>query len=250
VTKILITRPIDQAQDFAARILERLAQVSADDVVLEPLLHIEHNDVGLKDADHYDGVIVTSANALPTLLKNRAFLDKPFYCVGEKTAEKLQKAGAANISLCADTAEELIHKIVTGNHAQAHLLYLRGRDIMCDIKQRTQKAGLSIEDVVCYSATPVDHLSPRCLEMFQRKETVLLTLFSKRTAEVFVRVLQNWEKESAENSVDAAQIHILCISPPVVEYMHTFFNRDKVIVSARPDRAGMLDAVEKYFSEK
>ncbi len=249
--KVVITRPYAKGQEFA-RILSKGVYdlksgpftIKSGRLILEPLLRIEIRDFQISNTIDYDGVIITSVNAVPAIEKNPNLLGTPFYCVGKKTAESLRSFGVVNIAQCCQTVEPLIDELKSAGRNQ-RFLYLRGQDVSVDIKSAMQSNDIIVDEAICYSAETVDHFSESFLDDLRNQRIGLVTLFSKRTAEVFVRLIRQQQKE---NSVDADQIDILCISQPVLEYVSSVFKKENIIVSDKPDMKAMAEAVHRYCS--
>ena len=242
--KIVITRPLKQAQDFALRLIEEVEGLDSHNILLEPLLSIEHRRVQIENADHYDGVIITSSNAIAAAVKEEQLSYKPFYCVGTQTAEKLKRENINNVVVAA-TVSDLMKKIKSCKSIR--LLYFRGEDISFDIKKYLQTRDIIVDEVICYEAHAATEFSPTLKQALEDKDVGVATFFSKRTAEIFVRLLGDCYNDVAKNPVDAGQIQHLCISQPVLEYLRTVFSDKDVILAKTPDMKGMLDAVNHYL---
>lgn len=244
MARIVITRPYAQGQKFAQYLLDEIDCVKDDQIILEPLLKIKQKDVRLDNSVHYDGVIITSVNAIHAIKQNPDLLNVAFYCVGQKTAEELKTIGAVNIVQCCQTVAPLIDELKLVSDGQK-FLYLRGHDVSVDIKSALQLSDVMVDDVVCYSADAIDHFSELFLSDLRNQNIGLVTLFSKRTAEVFVRLIL---QEQKENSVDVDQIDILCISQPVLEYVSSVLKTGNIMVSDKSDMKAMAESVRQYCS--
>jgi len=237
-SKIIITRPIDQGKEFASMIISKIDKIKATDIIFEPMLEIIHIDVDIKKSQKYGGVIVTSANALHVIEKNPNLKNIPFYCVGEKTSQKLENIGVKHIIEIAKTSAELLELI--NKHCVKNFLYLRGKDISLDL---TKNNDFTVTEAVCYEAKKVDSFSDNFLNYISNNNDCLITFFSRRTAENFVQLLSILNRK---NPVDLDKIHVLCISHSVLECMNIDFKKGHSFVSVSPDIEGMLGAVDSY----
>ncbi len=238
--KIIITRPIDQGKEFAQLIMSKIDNIKATDIIFEPMLEIIHIDVDIGGVLKYDGVIVTSANAIHIIKKNPDLKNIPFCCVGKKTAQKLKNIGVQHIDIIAKTSAELLD--IINKRRVKNFLYLRGKDIFFDL---AKNSDFTVTEVVCYEAKKVDRFSNDFLKyMSDNKDgDCLIAFFSRRTAENFVRLLSILNRK---NSVDLNKIHVLCISDSVLKCVDINLKKGRSFISVSPDVEGMLDAVDSY----
>ena len=260
--KIVITRANHQAQAFASAILNRISGVSMNDFVFEPMSEIIHFPFNPTKFEDYDGIIMTSMNAVVSLGLNAPardlLVDKPFYCVGEHTKQKILGLGAQNVDICEPTGEDLSKAMQKANILNKDdgqkLLYMRGRNIAFDIKaallETKGKDGPlgSVEEVMCYEARAVDRFSPNIQELLEPDNIGLMTFFSKRTAEVFVK-LWNEEIEKEAGYKDGIKgVKVLCISQKVAEVVHDVFGKSACVVAKTPSMVGMVDKLEDLLA--
>ncbi len=205
--KILITRPKAQGLNFA-----RQTCLDMDDFLFEPLIEIRLIDVTLPDLNIYDGVIITSAHAkdaLPESIK--------CYSVGDY----------------APTAKELAVRIIRDNpNEMLRLLYIRGADVAFDMKYALSEH--KIDELISYEAVAAHALSDELIASFKNGNIGAIAFFSKRTAEIFVKLAQ--KADILDNMKD---IKALCISNSMVECLYSIFG-DNIKVSHSPDLQGML----------
>ena len=90
---IVITRPIEDAEDYAGEL-----QAAGFKTFVEPMLSIEALDFEVPDLKDYDGLILTSANALRIYRENVGAVDLEIsvYCVGKHTAAYAHSCGFKN----------------------------------------------------------------------------------------------------------------------------------------------------------
>ncbi len=238
--KIVITRPNEQGKMFAERV-----DCCDDDFFFEPLLNIEKNNTPLPLSDQcdYDGFVVTSIHSVDALVyyfSENMF--NPVYCVGRSVAAAIKNRGDYDVRIVAPTVTDLVGDIADlYGSTDAHLLYLRGRDISFDIKSRFNDCNITLDEVICYEALPVKELSNDFIRSIENKEISAITFFSKRTAKVFSECVRFHNIQ-----IDLKGIKALCISGGVLEYLNPIFGQD-VVVSDTPDADGMLRIVRSFF---
>ncbi len=258
--KILITRANHQAQAFAAATVNSLSGISMNDFVFEPMTEIVHYPFNTARFEEYGGIIMTSMNAAVSLGLNAPardlLADKPFYCVGEQTKQKIISVGAQDVAICTSTAKELSEAMLKGDKVSLSdgkkFLYMRGRDVTFDIKEaltqgdNTQKYKDRVDEIVCYEARAVERFSPNIAEALSPGDIGLVTFFSKRTAEVFVKLWNEALEKECEYKEAMDGVKALCISQNVAECVYDLFGKSVCIVSKTPDMNGMIQGIKAW----
>ena len=174
---IIITRP----EHAARRAADYLASRGPGDleVLISPVLTIVPLDVE-PDLSRHDGVILTSENAVRSMMTTDIPPGMTAYCIGERTAAiaasrgfEARQAGSSSESLVA-----LIRQL----QFAGSLVYLRGRHVAADIAGMLRRSGLTVDEVVLYDQARTG-LSP---EAWRALETAscIIPLFSARTARI------------------------------------------------------------------
>ena len=126
-----------------------------------PLFEIVALDWEAPEADSFDGLLLTSANALRHGGRGLDALRRlPVYAVGEATAEAARAAGFAVAATGSQGVEQLLNSI----DPALHLLYLCGRDrvdVECETPTITEIAVYESRAIGGVDAAPLD----RCVVM-------------------------------------------------------------------------------------
>ncbi len=208
--KIVITRPKEQGLNFA-----RQTCLDMDSFFFEPLIKIKYLDVTLPDLDLYDGVITTSIHAKAVLPDNY-----PCYDIGNY----------------APRAKDLADKIIRENRDKnLHLLYIRGADISFDMKEALSQ--YQVDEIINYKALAVNGFSSELIQAFKSGNIGAVTFFSKRTAEIFVKLAISQGVLHYLSDIKA-----LCISSSMVECLHPVFGNN-IEVSNSPNARAMAQLV-------
>jgi uroporphyrinogen-III synthase len=194
---LLLTRPRDSAERFAAR----LSQLALQDVSLcySPLLEIVSTGEA-PNISQFDGVIFTSARAIecaPVLSRGVAF------CVGEQTARTATGAGW-QVKLVAQTADELVTAIRKAG-VKGRFVHLAGAHRRGQIAARLTRSGMQVDVITLYE----QHLRPlsdAAREVLAGEVPVIVPLFSPRTAAQF-----------GDQAQDLTRVSVAAISPAVAE---------------------------------
>ena len=231
-TRILITRPKEQASSFKNRVEKENPEFEC---LIAPVLEIKYRDVQIQDCS-CDALIVTSINALPSIAKQPFFdFSTPVLCVGEKTALRAKEAGLGNIVHIAKNAQALCEHMALNKHDFKNVLYLRGKDISFGIKEELGKLGIKITENIVYEALKSESFSEEILHDLKASKIDIIVFFSVRSARNFIEIL-----DAHKISVNTTKA--LCISRSVLESLGCYFD-DEVYVSRTPDEDGMIQAL-------
>jgi uroporphyrinogen-III synthase len=220
---VLLTRPLAQAQEFAAALTDRFGPEVCPLIV--PLMAPEVLTPPLPRGP-FAGVIFTSATGV---LAAGAWPDLPrrAWCVGDRTAAEARKSGFDARSAGGDAAA--LVAAIRADPPQGRLLHLRGEDARGDIAATLTADGIATDEVIVYRQVP-QPVTAAALALLQGDGPVILPLFSPRSATLFVQAA----------GVVRAPLHLVAISRevPATELPHA-----SLTVAGQPDGPGMLDAV-------
>ena len=177
---LLITRPLQDGLAFSEKIKNLNKSINT---ICRPLFEIENFAIN-QDISNITGAIVTSSNAITSLVKSQIRFNCPVFCVGDSTALSAQKAGYNSISSNGNTyyLSKLIQNLVSAGTEQ--LTYFRGEEIVGDLGRFLRERNYNVEEVICYRKLPRDIPKKTICDI----ESGLIfgaTFFSKRTASLF-----------------------------------------------------------------
>jgi uroporphyrinogen-III synthase len=206
---MLVTRPEPDASDTAAR-LEALGIRP----VLAPLLVHETLRTGLPDPAGFAALALTSANALRALEERgglAAWRRLPVYAVGHRTAEFARARGFTHVSSAggsfAALAELLAHAGLGGP-----IFYATAREATGDLAKSLAPFGVMVITAQVYAMNPLDALPPPVLAGLGDGTIRAVLLYSRRTAETFVRLTA-----AALDRAARWRLGMLCLSEAVAE---------------------------------
>lgn len=237
---VVITRPIEDAQDYADEL-----KVAGFQTFVEPMLAIEPVDFEVPCEARYDGVLMTSANAADAYQRNGGSLglDIPVYCVGKYTADAAREIGFEDvISVDGTGADLLAHVLAIPDVGEKRFLHICGRHLAFPLGDKLFDEGVQADSLVVYDAVQVGDFSDEFLQLLRDGEVDAVTFFSKRTAEAFVESVRETDSESLFSDIKS-----LSISTPVLECVRVF-PWCASYASQTPDRAGMLKLLKTYVS--
>lgn len=235
---ILVTRPRPDNDTTLATLRDRgFEALSAPLLRFEPLPF--HDDA---DAE-YDGVILTSANALRSLdLTASRLLPLPLFAVGAHTADAARAAGFDRVIVAEGDAVSLrdlvLARVKAGElTASATLLYLAGADLSRDLASELGARGLDVVTHTTYRMVPVAALPREASEAFMANRISAVLHYSRRSAQAFLATIR---ADGIE--ISALAVPQCCISAAVAAVLHDA-GATKVVVAARPDETALLEAL-------
>ena len=143
---LLLVRPEGQSKQLLSECEALFGSSIA--AVISPILKI--NPVGkCPDLQSYQGVIVTSANAVRFAGDLHGIR---LYCVGNRTRIAAQQAGA-DVLFTARDVDALVVRL-RAEMPEGRLMYLRGEHVASDLQKSLDRAGLETDSQVIYCQSP------------------------------------------------------------------------------------------------
>lgn len=153
--RIWIARP----EPGATRTALRLADLGHDPLVAPVLAMAPTGDP--MPAGPFDGVLVTSANAVAVLSERALRRDDcavPIFCVGGRTAEAAVEAGLSDVREAQGDAAALAHLVRATLPTGSRLLHLAGADRKAEPAASLIAAGYAVTVHVAYAMNAVPRL--------------------------------------------------------------------------------------------
>ena len=225
---ILLTRPLEQSQRFAARIR---ADIGPMEIVISPALAICPLPVTAPLGD-FSAVILTSQHAAVIATGLGFPLPKQAFCVGDRTAESARQAGFTATSLGGDAAG-LISGLQDIRPA-GRLLHLHGVETRGAVAQNLTQAGIETVSLPIYDQVALA-LSAAARQALDSQQQVVLPLFSPRTARII-----------AEQGPFHASVCVVAVSRAVADAAQSL-NPYRLEIAESPDAAGMQSALRRIL---
>jgi uroporphyrinogen-III synthase len=230
--RVLITRPRERAVELA-RELER----RGDTALIEPLLAIEPVAGVAPAVDGVQGIVLTSAHAVPAL--SAAAKALPVFAVGDATADAARAAGCAAVVSAHGAATDLARLIAAQCDAGAGaLLHLSGEHVTEGLAEALGCVGFALRRQAVYRAVAAHALAPATVEALTARQVDAVLLFSPRTARVFLELIG---RHGLLEPV--AGLAAICLSAAVAQPCRDVTWR-AVHVAARPELGALLEALE------
>lgn len=150
--RIWIARP----EPGATRTAGRLAALGYEPLVA-PVLVVEATGAPLPPGV-FDGILVTSANALRQASQWRPIHHLPVFAVGVRTAALARECGFVSVKTADGNAADLVDLVVREVSSGASLLHLAGEDRKAEPAASLTRAGFRVTTHIAYGARPVASL--------------------------------------------------------------------------------------------
>lgn len=241
MTKILVTRPERDARGTA----DRLRAIGFEVVVAPLLVFAPIAPLAWPDGP-ISGVIVTSANGVRAL-KDLGVVDKlaakPVFAVGDKTADAARAAGFGKVQSAGGAAEDLVALIGKSVQTGDRLLYSQGREVSHNLAHILAPSGIEIVDLPAYEMKAIPALPDAVAKGLRTGEITAVTLYSKRTAEVFAALSAPLLSPAAKSS-----LRLLCLSHNVAQpLVAATFTR--IALADHPSEEAMLALALSHLRE-
>ena len=205
---VLVTRIKNQAQEL----LETLNQQGFS-TFIEPLFTLEQ----IKAEPHFTqdlaAVIITSSNAISTLLNFQLKKTVKIFAVGKKTAQKLKESGFDNIAFPKkNSAAALLNLIIkTEKNKIGLILYFHGSITNIDFSAELGLHNFNVKNILSYKTQEVVNFSAELLEFTRHKKFDHILFFSTNGVKTFFKLAK---KHNLLEYFASAQL--LCLSEKIL----------------------------------
>jgi uroporphyrinogen-III synthase len=231
--RLLVTR----AEPDAGALAEELRSLGHDPV-LQPLLEFRVLEFDERPLRAAYGIIFTSRNAVRALLEKielGSICDAPIFCVGSETERHAREAGFKTIVATAETAEELVAKILAAAGKSSSLVHVTGEHQAFDLAGALKSEGLSIQTLPVYSMQERTAFDSCVAHDIEAGEIDGVILMSPRTAEAFVTLCgRHGIPESAK------ALNYFCLASSVANRLKPL-EPPHVHEAQKPNRAALLE---------
>ena len=233
MSRLLITRPLEDAEPLAAR-LEALGHQT----LIEPLLEIDYLEAPLPALEAFQALLFTSANGVRAFVRQSGARGLPVFAVGNATAAAALASGFTRVE-SADGDVEALARLVIGRcrPGDGGLLQIAATERAGDLAGRLTAAGFSVRRLVGYQARPAAALSPASVAALTAGTLDAVLLYSPRTARALAGLLAAAGLSEFGRSLDA-----LCLSDAVAAAAGGVPWKS-VRVAARPDQEALLERI-------
>lgn len=228
MSAVLITRPVEQA----ARTARRLEQAGFLPITA-PLLEIESLHWQAPDLPP-QAILLTSANALPSLNASSLSRNIPVYAVGAQTARLTSESGFTSVQ-SAEGDSRTLYTLVRQSCSPGlgALLYLTGDSVTGNLATRLSADGYWVETRLAYRAHAAQTLPKAVAQALEQGQIDTVLLYSPRSAAIFSQLMSG--------NPARAHLRLVCLSPAVAKAAAAGWQR--VDISMHPDEDRLLETL-------
>lgn len=228
--RILITRPLDDARETAAK-LEALGH----EATIAPLLEIRFRDGAELNLENVQAILATSANGVRALARRTQRRDIPIFAVGPQTSEAARLAGFAEVKSADGDADALVEATAKWAKPEAGALFhAQGQQTKGGLAKSLSARGFEIRGEVLYEAVAASALPQQAIGALKAAALDAVFHFSPRSARVFAECVARAGLTHATEPLAA-----LCISKAAAEALAPLKFRE-ILIAARPDQEAMF----------
>jgi uroporphyrinogen-III synthase len=230
--RLLVTRPKADAPRTAAALRAR-----GHDVVVTPLLSIDHLTEAELPGGPWSAILVTSANAAPAIAAHRshdALRGIAVLAVGDHSAEAMRDAGFADVLSAGGDVTALASLVAARTKPGDALLYLAGAERSGDLAGTLRTQDRILHTAVIYRAVVADDLPPEAAAALATGIDGVLH-YSRRSAATYVTAAR---RAGLARAAIADPTHF-CLSAAVAAPLIAE-GAINIRVAARPDEAALL----------
>src|SRR5579863_7173398 len=235
---VLVTRPLEQSQALAERLLARGHQA-----LLFPLLRIEPiGDASTLLSPALEGaqaILFTSVNGVRAFTAASPRRDLPVFAVGQQTAAVAAEAGFHTVEAAGGDVASLAALVADRLRPDAGaLVHGAGETTAGDLVGTLGERGYQVRRVTLYRAIAADAIAPDAATALHAGTIGAALFYSPRTAAIFAALIR-----AANLKATLATISALALSPAVATAL-TGLPWARVLTAQAPSEQALLDALE------
>jgi uroporphyrinogen-III synthase len=232
--RILVTRPLEDGREIAARLAERGHQA-----MLAPLLEPRFQDGPLleeegAELENVQALLASSANGIRAFIRRSARRDLPVFAVGPQTAKEARDAGFADVRSADGDAQALAQATRRWAAPDGVLLHVCAQDAPGTLAESLTAHGFSVRRCPLYTIESAAHLPHEAQTALEQGALDAVMFFSPRTARIFVALA---------DASPTAGLTAFCISPATAQAL-TPSRFANIAVALHPNQDAMLALVE------
>ena len=228
--RILVTRPLEDGQEIAARLALRGHQA-----LVAPLLVPRFHGGPELELGDVEAVLATSANGIRALVRHTKRRDLSIFAVGPQTTEEALKSGFTEVKNADGDAKALAEAATRWAARKGTLLHVCGEDAPGTLAENLSLRGFKVRRCPLYGIEPAVRLPDEARAALADKTLDAAMFFSPRSARIFGVLADGLATET---------LIAMCISPATAQAL-TALSFAQVAVAARPNQAAMLDLADR-----
>lgn len=230
MARLLVTRPIEQAEPLADRL-----RAQGHQVLVEPMLRVRFLEAALPSLDGVQALLLTSRNGVRALAQATDRRDIRVLAVGDATADEARAAGFEQVESADGDASALVdHATRALRPEDGAVLHISGFDVAVDAAAELAARGFQADRAVLYEADVADALSPAAHQALSEQSIDAVLFHSPRAAKTFGQLVDDAGLNLRLRSVTA-----LALSEQVADAIR-HLDWQSIRVAAQPNEAALL----------
>ncbi|HEX4028304.1 MAG TPA: uroporphyrinogen-III synthase [Rhizomicrobium sp.] len=223
--KILITRPLEDGKEIAARLAER-----GHEGLLAPLLTPRFYDGPEPDFKGVEAILATSANGIRAFVRRTPRRDFSVFAVGPQTAGQARKSGFTEVRNADGDAKALALAATLWAARKGVLLHVCGEDAPGTLAENLTLRGFTVRRCPLYAIESATILPGEARAALERRVLDGVMFFSPKSVRIFGALADGLPTED---------LTAFCISPATAQALSPL-SFGQVAVASRPNQAAML----------
>ncbi|WP_375204909.1 uroporphyrinogen-III synthase [Hyphococcus sp.] len=233
MTTVLVTRAEPDAGDFA-----ELCRTRGLVPVLSSVMRIEIEKAAV-DLAGVGALAFTSANGVRAFGANSTERSLPVYAVGPVTAEAAKAAGFQQVTAAGGDVAALADCIASeSGFGGKAILHVAGADRAGDLVTMLKHKGIAARRQTLYQAKAEEALPPAAAETLKGEPGLWVTLFSPRTARLFLDL-----SEKAGLAPQLIRARAVCLSDAVAQAAREGAGWADIIVAQDRNAQSMIETI-------
>lgn len=226
--RILITRPLEDGEDVARRLVEM-----GHDTLLSPLLAVRFQSGQPLDLSGIQAVLITSANGARALARRNPDRDVPIFAVGPQSAEAARGAGFLRVRSADGDAMALADMVAKwADPKGGFLLHAAGEDAGPALCERLAAHGFSTRRETLYRMEKAPSLSSEAAQAIREGHAHAAMFLSPRSASLFAECV-------GRAGLPTNRMIAICISANTADALKDLAFAE-IRIAAEPNQAALL----------
>lgn len=237
--RILLTRPIAQARETAAKL-----HACGHEVDIAPMLDIHPIEGEPLSLDGVAALLFTSANGVRCGAVRIADRTRPVFCVGRKTAEAARAAGFRSVADAGGDGRDLAAMLIERLDPESGtLLHLCGRERKAELGDALRQAGFALRDIPVYEARLAGSLPAGLGERIETGDIGLVLVYSARAARRLAQLLDEGRGPARRIAARLGALSDSAARPLADRFC-------EVSVANSPEETALMDALARATGER
>ena len=193
MNSLLVTRPKKESE----KVKEYLSKLGFN-IYIEPMFSIKYLTTKI-NVENFDFIISTSQHSIIALSKTTKNRDKTIITVGNNTMQIAENLGFTSTKSLNGNVNDMISYLK--NYNGSNVLYIRGKDITCNLKKILVNNIKNFQEVILYRTVDRKRFSNSCYNLLLQDKIDGILFYSPRTADIFIELIKKHNIEEKTKNI-------------------------------------------------